>query len=122
MVIDKPTTIQECQDILRRDPDHAEVMEWAWELSQGQEGEFLNVYRDLTKSDADEPRHVRNFARTYLRLGRPLLAVVQYQKYLHARPSSEGYHELADVYRKLNRERNADEAVQKADELQKKGM
>jgi predicted Zn-dependent protease len=117
-----PKDIAEFQDRLRQDPDLPQALDWGWELTHGQESEYLNVFRDLTKTDMDVPGHVRNFARAYLRLGRPLLAVVQFQKYLNASPSSAGYRELAEVYQKLNRERNVTEANTKANELAAKGL
>jgi hypothetical protein len=119
---DRPATVPLFQDLLRQNPDVPEALDWAWDLTQGQESEYLNIFRDLTKTEMDEPRHVRNFARAYLRLGRPLLAVVQFQKYLNSSPSSVGYRELAAVYLKLNRERNVNEATQKADDLAAKGL
>ena len=56
-----------------------------------------------------------------LALGRPLLAVVQFQKFLNASPSPKGYRELAEVYQKLSRERNATEALAKAENLENGG-
>lgn len=122
MRLSKPASIAEFQKQLREYPDMNEALDWGWDLANQQESEFLNIFRDLTKTETAEPRHVRNFARAYLRLGRPLLAVVQFQKFLNASPSPKGYRELADVYQKLNRERNATEALAKAEEMEKSGV
>lgn len=88
------------------------------ELGAGQESELLNVFRTLTKEHPEEPMHLRNFARAYLKVGKPLLAVVQYQKYLVVQPNPIAYRELAQIYLQLNRGKNAEEMIKKAEALE----
>ncbi|ODT14161.1 MAG: hypothetical protein ABS35_35630 [Kaistia sp. SCN 65-12] len=87
------------------------------QLGEGRDEELLNVFRVLIRDHSDEPLHFRNFARCYLKQNKPILAVVQYQKYLVARPTAAGYRELAEAYTLLKREKNAAEALKKAEEL-----
>lgn len=118
-----PTVNEEFADLaalslaLDANPDIESRIETAWALSNSNEADFLALFRELARSLTADPRHCRNFAQAYLKLQRPLLAVVQYQKYLQKCPTFEGYQELAEVYRKMNRQSNADECLRKAAEL-----
>jgi tetratricopeptide (TPR) repeat protein len=102
---------------LRMHPGNETLIRRTLELGSGHEDELMNLFRTLTRDHSDEPLHFRNFARVYLKLNKPILAVVQYQKFLVVRPTPDGYRELASAYTLLNREKNAAEALKKAEEL-----
>ncbi|MBT9589129.1 hypothetical protein IV102_37725, partial [bacterium] len=104
-------------EALRTHPGNEPLIKKTLELGQGNEAELMNLFRTLTRDHLDEPLHFRNFARVYLMLNKPILAVVQYQKFLVVRPTADGYRELAHAYTLLNREKNASEALKKAEEL-----
>jgi len=104
-------------EALRLHPGNESLVQRTLKLGDGQDDELLSVFRTLTRDHLDEPLHFRNFARVYLKLNKPMLAVVQYQKYLVVRPTADGYKELAHAYTLLGREKNAAEALKKAEDL-----
>ncbi|MFN8607977.1 MAG: hypothetical protein U0931_10620 [Vulcanimicrobiota bacterium] len=112
-----------CEDLgqaleaLRAHPGNEGLINRTLALGEGRDEELLNVFRVLTRDHVDEPLHFRNFARAYLKQNKPILAVVQYQKFLVARPSADGYRELAEAYTLLKRDKNAADALRKAEEL-----
>jgi len=111
-------TLDEAFEALKASPDDDVVLARVFELGVGQEEVILNYFRALSRDQPDEPLHCRNFARAYVRLNKPILAVVQYQKYLVARPNPAGYRELAETYAMLKRDKNVAEALKKAEELE----
>jgi hypothetical protein len=112
-----------CEDLgqaleaLRAHPGNEGLINRTLALGEGRDEELLNVFRVLTRDHVEEPLHFRNFARAYLKQNKPILAVVQYQKFLVARPTSDGYRELAEAYTLLKRDKNAADALRKAEEL-----
>ena len=104
-------------EAMRRYPSNEGLIRRALALGEGRDEELLNVFRVLIRDHADEPLHFRNFARCYLKQNKPILAVVQYQKFLVARPTAAGYRELAEAYTLLKRDKNAADALRKAEEL-----
>jgi tetratricopeptide (TPR) repeat protein len=104
-------------EALRQHPANEKLIRRTLELGEGRDEELLNVFRVLIRDHSDEPLHFRNFARCYLKQNKPILAVVQFQKYLVARPTAAGYRELAEAYTLLKRDKNAAEALRKAEEL-----
>jgi tetratricopeptide (TPR) repeat protein len=119
--LDKPPSLSGCIDLLKVHPDHEQLVAWTFEFGEGQDDNLLAGLRNLVRDDPNQPLHVRNFARCYMKLNKPILAVVQYQKYLVAAPSASGFRELAQAYRSLGREKNAEDAEQKAQALQRSG-
>ena len=112
-----------CEDLgqaleaLRTHPANEGLINRTLALGEGRDEELLNVFRVLTRDHVEEPLHFRNFARAYLRQNKPILAVVQYQKFLVAKPTADGYRELAEAYTLLKRDKNAADALRKAEEL-----
>jgi len=112
-----------CEDLgqaleaLRVHPANEGLISRTLVLGEGKDDELLNVFRVLIRDHLDEPLHFRNFARAYLKQNKPILAVVQYQKFLVARPTPAGYRELAEAYTLLKRDKNAADALRKAEEL-----
>ena len=112
-----------CEDLgqaleaLRVHPGNEGLINRTLALGEGRDDELLNVFRVLIRDHMDEPLHFRNFARAYLKQNKPILAVVQYQKFLVARPTPAGYRELAEAYTLLKRDKNAADALRKAEEL-----
>ena len=104
-------------EALRLHPGNEGLIQQTLALGEGRDEELLNVFRVLIRDHADEPLHFRNFARCYLKQNKPILAVVQYQKFLVARPTAAGYRELAEAYTLLKRDKNAADALRKAEEL-----
>jgi len=115
--VEGPRELSELLDALSANPGDEALLQQAFEAGKGRDEELLAYFRALTRDNASESLHIRNFARLYLHLGKPILAVVQYQKFLVTSPSEEGYLELANIYTGLKRERNAAEAMRKAEEL-----
>lgn len=107
--------------LLDKDPEYANSVELAWQLSKENESDFLALFRELSRPSNADPRHSRNFALAYLHQNRPLLAVVQLQKYLQKSPSASGYRLLADVYQRMNRQSNVDDCIRRAEALEAQG-
>ncbi|MBX3172065.1 MAG: tetratricopeptide repeat protein [Candidatus Eremiobacteraeota bacterium] len=109
--------LSQALEAMRHHPGNEGLILRTLALGEGRDEELLNVFRVLIRDHADEPLHFRNFARCYLKQNKPILAVVQYQKFLVARPTAEGYRELAEAYTLLKRDKNAADALRKAEEL-----
>jgi tetratricopeptide (TPR) repeat protein len=116
-----PSDLAALSLLLDKDPEYANSVELAWQLSKENESDFLALFRELSRPSNADPRHSRNFALAYLHQNRPLLAVVQLQKYLQKSPSASGYRLLADVYQRMNRQSNVEDCLRRAEALEAQG-
>jgi hypothetical protein len=111
-------SIEQCRDLLHQNPECADVHARVAELFKDDEQPLVGFYRQLTQDQPDQLVHLRILGRAYVRIGKPLLGAIQLQKFLMSRPDAAGYRELADIYRVLNREKNASDATRRAEEIE----
>jgi tetratricopeptide (TPR) repeat protein len=116
-----PSDLAALSLLLDKDPEYPNSVDLAWKLANENESDFLALFRELSRPSNADPRHSRNFALAYLHRQRPLLAVVQLQKYLQKLPNPAGYRLLADVYQRMNRQSNVDDCIRRAEALEAQG-
>lgn len=105
-------------EVLRTRPENERLLEAVLRDGRQHEEVLLNFFRSVTRTPDVNPLHFRNFARFYTLMEKPMLAVVQYHKFLGARPTPSGYRELARAYSAMGREKHAIDAERKAGELE----
>lgn len=106
---------EELEEMLKAAPDdpeaHASV-----KASLPDHKDRIAFYRDLVKSEKDQPYHSLSLARAYREADQTKVAVVHYQKYLRSEKDGAAYLELAEVYDELGKS-NLSASARKAAEV-----
>ncbi len=96
---------------LRREPNKVEHVAALYSVCSRHPNSIALVYRHLV---AEDSVHELGLARAYALADKPTLAVVQYRKLLSGSPSKEVLEELAVVYERLDKFREAEETRARA--------
>lgn len=95
-------TLEELTEMVMAEPRGEETRR-AVETTLTEPKEQINFFRDLVKTDKDQPYHSLSLARAYRAAEQTKVAVVHYQKYLRTEKDAQAYLELADAYDELGK-------------------